>query len=542
MRMANRAIIRERHVTPTIEEIIQDLNGATVFSKLDLRSAYNQLELDEDSRSITTFCTHEGLRRYTRLNFRTCSAAEICQNVISQVLSDIPNARNISNDVLVFGRSQADHDAALEAVMKRFRENNLTLNQSKCAFGKSEINFFGLVFSAEGVGPDPKKVAAIKNAPHPNSQAEVRSLLGLASYMSRFIKDFSTITAPLRELTRKRASFKWQPRHQTALDRLKEALTSEDVIAYFDPNKETHLIVDASPVGLGACLAQKVRETKDEYKVVAYASRSLSPTECRYAQTEREALSIVWGIERFSLYLLGAQFTLHTDHRPLETNFNNPKSRPPARIERWLLRLQPYNFRVVYLPGKDNPTDYLSRHPVDSYSLHNCKQAEAYVNFISHFATPKAMSLSEIKRETASDPTMQELAKLIRTQCWYLLKNSSYTENLRQVNVDVNELTLFRNVSMELTVNNDDNVILRNTRLVIPQVLRKRVLALSHIGHMGIEKVKQLLREKVYFPGIDKAAEDMIKNCLPCQCVSHPDPPKPLKMSKFPPGPWHTLC
>ena len=105
--------------------------------------------------------------------------------------------------------------------------------------------------------------------------------------MSRFIKDFSTITAPLRELTRKHASFKWQPRHQTALDRLKEALTSEDVIAYFDPNKETHLIVDASSVGLGACLAQKVRETKDEYKVVAYALRSLSPTERRYAQTER---------------------------------------------------------------------------------------------------------------------------------------------------------------------------------------------------------------------------------------------------------------
>ena len=280
------------------------------------------------------------------------------------------------------------------------------------------------------------------------------------------------------------------------------------------------------PVGLGACLAQREKETKDEYKVVAYASRSLSPTERHYAQTEREALSIVWGIERFfSLYLLGAQFTLHTDHRPLETIFNNPKSRPPARIEYWFLQLQPYNFHVVYLPEKDNPTDYLSRHPVDSYSLHNCKQAEAYVNFNSHLSTPKAMSLSEIKHETASDPTMQELAKLIRTQCWYLLKNSSYTEKLRQVNVDVNELTLFRNVSMELTVNNDDNVILRNARLVIPQAWHKRVLALSHIGHMGIEKVKQLLHEKLYFPGIDKAAENVIKNCLPCQCVSHPDPP-----------------
>ena len=153
------------------------------------------------------------------------------------MVSDIPNARNISDDVLVFGCNQADHNAALEAVMKRFREKNLILNQSKCVFGKSEINFFGLVFSAEGVGRDPKKIAAIKNAPHPKPQAEVHSLLGLLTYMSRFIKDFSTITA-LRELTGKNASFKWLPRHQTALDRLKEALTSEDVIIYFDPKKK----------------------------------------------------------------------------------------------------------------------------------------------------------------------------------------------------------------------------------------------------------------------------------------------------------------
>ena len=151
MRMANRAINRERHPTPTIDDLIHTLNGVTVFSKLDLRAGYHQLTLAPESRYITTFATHKGLRRYARLNFGTNSASEIFQMVINELIRDIPEALNISDDVIVFGKTQAEHDAALQAVFRKFAEVNLTLNKKKCEFNKKSITFFGFVFSGQGI-------------------------------------------------------------------------------------------------------------------------------------------------------------------------------------------------------------------------------------------------------------------------------------------------------------------------------------------------------------------------------------------------------
>ena len=189
----------------------------------------------------------------------------------------------------------------------------------------------------------------------------------VVSSVSRFIYDFSTITAPFRALTRHGTKWQWTKQHQHAFDELKRRLTTSPTVAYFDPAKDTELVVDASPVGLGAILTQK---TSDSGKnIVAYASRSLSPVEQRYSQTEREALACIWGCEKFHLYVYGAPFTLITNHKPLIHIFNNPKAKPPARLERWNLRLQPYNFTVRYEPGKTNPADYISRHPLQNQPL-----------------------------------------------------------------------------------------------------------------------------------------------------------------------------
>ena len=167
MRAANQAVERERHPVPTVEDLIVDLNGATVFSKIDLNQGYHQLELAEDSRSITTFATHIGLFRYKRLSFGINSAAEIFQKSIEEVLQGIDGVRNISDDIIVFGKSQADHDAALQAVLQKMRENNLTANPAKCLFNQSSIDFFGHRFSADGISADDKKVASLINASSP---------------------------------------------------------------------------------------------------------------------------------------------------------------------------------------------------------------------------------------------------------------------------------------------------------------------------------------------------------------------------------------
>ena len=241
MRQANKAVQRERHITPTIKEVIGDLNGATVFSKLELNQGYNQLELAPESRYITTFSTHIGLRRFTRLNFGICSAAEIFQNAIRETLSGIEGAINISDDILVYGRTQDDHDRALKETFERLRAKGLTLHRGKCVFSENSLEFFGYVFSDKGISDDPKKIEAIVNLQPPSDATEVRSLLGMSNYCSRFIPAYATLTQPLRELTQKDTPWEWTDLHDRTLKQLKNALAEAPVTAYFDPDKPTEI-------------------------------------------------------------------------------------------------------------------------------------------------------------------------------------------------------------------------------------------------------------------------------------------------------------
>ena len=359
----------------------------------------------------------------------------------------------------------------------------------------------------------------------------------MVTYCAKFIPNFSDITKPLRELTKKDALFQWKEEHSQAFQNIKRTLTSDTVMAYFDKEKHTELTTDASPWGLSAILAQHT-PGQDDRRVVAYVSRSLTPVEQRYSQTEREALAIVWAVERLHTYLYGGHFTLHTDCKLVELILNNAKSRPPARIERWNLRLQEYHFSTVHTNGQDNPSDFLSRHPSPEVLSVEEESAEQCVQFIATHSTPKVMSLAEIQQATKADKTLQKLIgeELIRTNKWTSIKEDS---NMPGVNVA--ELRLFSRVQEELTVNEADDLILRGTRIVIPSALRQRTLALAHEGHQGIVKTKELLREKIWFPKIDHEVESLLASCLACQANGPESRPDPLQMSPLPPEPWHTV-
>ena len=519
MRAANKAVIRERHPTPTMDELIAELNGSTVFSKLDLKSGYHQLELDPESRYITTFATHVGLKRYKRLNFGISSASEVFQNAIRQTIEGIPGVLNVSDDILVHAPDQASHDERLNTLFKRLLEHGLTLNKQKCQFCKSTISFFGLVFSAQGVSPDPEKVDAIHEAARPTSAQEVRSLLGMASYSSRFIPNLSTITAPLRSLMIKGAKFEWNQEHEAAWQALKGSISKTAVSAYFDTAKHTTLYVDASPVGLGAMLTQ-------EGRTIIYASRSLTPTEQRYSQIEREALAIAWGVNRLHTYLFGRNFTVVTDHKPLIPIFGKPKIVPSARIANWMLKLQHYDMDVVHAPGKTNPADYISRHPRTDNAATSLPDVDTYLNFVTQHATPKTVNLHDIRSETARDPALQATIAAYRSGRW---------EDIKE-----NHRALF-NVRNEITVT-EDNIVLRDKRIVIPESLQMRVIEIAHECHQGIVRTKSLLRSKVWFESLDREVESLVKVCPVCQTVRNTHTrPEPLKMSEMPPGPWQNL-
>ena len=288
MRMANEAILRTRYVTPTLDDIIHDLNGAVKYSKLDLVSAFEQLELHPDSRSISNFSTHIGLFRYKHLFFGISSASEVFQHTMASVLHGLPGCLNIADDILVYGKTQAEHDDNLRAVIRRLLDCNLTLAKDKCAINQTSVDYYGHTFSAEGVSVQQKHIKALIDMTPPTTPAEVRSFLSTATYSSRFIPDLASISAPLRALTRQQTAWRWGTQEQQAFEAIKQGLQNSTFISYFDPNLRSQLIVDAGPVGLGATLVQ----TKDGVRrVISYASRSLTDVETRYSQTEREALS-----------------------------------------------------------------------------------------------------------------------------------------------------------------------------------------------------------------------------------------------------------
>ena len=521
MRRANEAIVRERHPIPTAEEVLQEMAGAEVFSKIDLKWGYHQLELSPDSRDITTFVTHVGLFRFKRLMFGINAASELYQHEINKIIQGIPGVRNISDDIAICGKTRAEHDERLHETLRRLHSAGLTINMDKCAFGVSKMTFFGYSVSNKGVDIEDQKVKAIREAREPESASEVRSFLGLVNFVARFIPDLSTTAEPLRQLTRHDVPFMFGEKERTAFVKLKEAISSANTLGFYDPKAKTSVIADASPVGLGAVLVQ---EGECGPRIISYASRSLSDVERRYSQTEREALALVWACEKFHLYVYGIEFDLVTDHKPLQAIYS-PRSKPCARVERWVLRLQPYTYRVVHIPGKQNIADTLSRLLAHgSTSAGNLgRAAERYVRFVARVSTPAAMTTREVEEASREDPELAAVRDCLESGHWDQCPYKDYIPIH-------NELCKI------------GYLVLRGTRIVMPQKLRSRALALAHEGHLGVVGTKQALRSKVWWPKMYLDAEKYCRACHGCQTVAKPSPPEPLRPTELPPGPWQDVA
>ena len=516
MRQANKAIIRERHPMPTIDDLLHEMNGAVMFSKLDLSQSFHQIELDVNSRDITTFITHKGLFRYKRLFFGVSCAPEIHQRIIQQVIGGCEGARNIADDIIIFGVTGEEHNRRLDAVLQRLWEAGLRLNRDKCQFGLPELTFMGYRLNKHGVSATDEKVRAVLNAREPRVASEVRSFLGLLNFVGRFLPDMSTVSAPLRDLTKTKTPWRWTSLERQAFEELKRRIARHSTLAYFSASAETRLVVDASPVGLGAVLLQR---REGVFRPVEYASRSLTDVERRYSQTEREALAVVWGCERFHLYLYGIEFELVTDHKPLQAIYS-PKSKPPARIERWVLRLQPYQFRVTYVPGKENIADSLSRLTQDP-EVTSEDDSEDFIRFVAEHAVPATLAKRDIQLATSRDGELQAVLSCLAGGDW-----RKCPRPYKQIRHEICEY---------------DGMLMRDRRIVIPATLRAQVLDLAHEGHQGIVRTKQRLRSKVWWPGIDADAEQRVKSCHACQVVSPGNPPEPVITGDLPSGPWEDL-
>ena len=502
--------------------MLPKLNGAKFFTILDARSGYWNIKLDEESSYHTTFNTPYGRHRFLRLPFGLNCAQDVFQKKVDETFSDIPGVTGISDDIIVVGfeADGSDHDANLAAVLERARTTGLRFNDKKMVVRCKRIPFFGNIIGAEGIEPDPAKVTAICNMKAPNDIKELQTFLGMANYLGRFTPHLATLSAPLRDLCKADVPYDWGPEHDAAFSALKKTISSSEVLRYYDNTKPLILQVDASQRGLGAALLQ-------DGGPIAFASKSLTETESRYTNIEREMLGIVFGLERFHQYVYGRHVDVHTDHKPLEAISGKHLINAPPRLARMLLRIRQYDATIKYVPGRDIPlADALSRvnpcntGPIEGIDL-SVHETHMYLN-----ASPAR--ITQIRDETENDGTLHALREII---------SHGWPESRAQCPVHLMDFWNFRD---ELNV--EDGIVLKGNRIVVPKSLHAAVLEQVHYAHQGAEKCKLRAKASVFWCGINRDIDDMVKLCAPCQTHQPANGKEPLIHHDVPKHAWHTLA
>ena len=525
----NESVRRERHPLPAVDQVLAQLSGATIFSKLDANSGFWQVPLSPESALLTTFITPFGRFCFHRLPFGISSAPEIFQRVMSQMLTGLPGTVCMMDDVLVFGATQEEHDDRLRGVLRRIQDSGMTLNPEKCEFSRSRVKFLGHVVDKEGIRPDPDKIQGIVQTATPKDISDVRRFLGTVNQMSKFTPCLADSTRPLRELLERDSVWHWGDKQQRAFDSIKVQLTSAPVLALFDPKRETILSADASSYGIGAVLLQK--QENGELKPVAYKSRALTPTEQRYAQIEKEALAFTWACDSLADYLLGLQFHIQTDHKPLVPLFGSKKNLDelPPRLQRFRLRMMRYSFSISHVPGKSlTVADALSRAPSTDQQQEDLdfqREADFYVSNILRYIPATEQRVAEIKHHQQQDSVCKQLMDYCLTQ-WPAKKDLS------------EEVRPYYSVAQEMSV--VDGLLLRGTRLVIPPTMRRDILNRLHTGHLGITKCRERARQTVWWPGLSAELERTIKNCHEC-CKHQKQHAEPLCPSPLPDLPFQKV-
>ena len=373
-RRLNSVVEFQAEPLPNLPQLFAHIQNAQYFSKIDLAKGYYQIPVPSHLRQYLAFSTTKGHYEFNVLPFGLHNAPSIFSRMMKKLLGPLnhPHIHHFMDDILVATPTWDGHVNALRALLGRLKETGLTARPSKCVIGFQELEFLGHTLHHGCMQPEEKNVEKMRLAPHPRSKRDVRSFLGLCGFYQKFIPHYNSIAAPLSELTKKKAPerLNWTPACERAFQSLKEKLTSKPILRLPRPESPFVLRTDACKDGLGAALLQPDEQDPTLLLPVAYASRKLQPAEQNYAIVEQECLALVWGIQKFQLYLYGKHFTVQCDHQPLL--FLASSQHLNARLMRWALLLQPYSFHIQHIAGNSNhAADFLSRHPAELNSPAN---------------------------------------------------------------------------------------------------------------------------------------------------------------------------
>ena len=525
----NAALKRSVYMMPTIEDILPQLSKAKVFSTADATHGFNHLCLDDESAELTTFETPFGRYRWKRLCFGISPAPEIFQARMHQLLEGLSGVACIADDILVYGcgdtveEALVDHDSNMIALLNRCRERDLHLNKDKLQVNRETTTFMGHELTRDGLRPDRRKIKAIADMPPPTDRPALMRLLGLATYLAKFVPNFSQVTAKLRELLVKDVEYRWDDViHGAALRQLKDMLVTSPVLQYYDVKKPTVIQSDASSFGLGCAILQ-------DGKPVEYASRSSFSI---YAQIEKEMLSIYYAMDRFHSYVYGRAVTIETDHKPLIAIVKKPLTSAPKRLQRMLLRMQKYDFTLVYKPGSQMLiADALSRAPLSDQTPTDFKEdlaalADEEQQQALRMVASKA-TIDLIKRAAATDDQYELLRRQIAI---------GWPDNAAELPAALREFTTFSDELVEV-----DGLVFKGQRVVIPADARPEILRRIHSSHIGVNGCIRRAREAVFYPGMTADIKKVVASCAICAAYQASTQKEPLMPHDAPSRPWEKV-
>jgi hypothetical protein len=504
----NKMIKTGHYPLPVIDEVLASLVGSEHFCVLDMKGAYTQLEVKQSCQPLLTINTIKGLFSYTRLPFGIKPAAGIFQSVMDNILNGLSNVFCYIDDILIGDQTIEGLQNKLILVLDRLLRFNVKVNWKKCKFFVDKVIYLGHEISKDGIAPSKRKIEAITSAPQPKTVVQLQSFIGLVNYYSKFIPHLNQKLRVFYDLIKKDADWQWSSECTEAFEYCKKAIVSGRILEHYDPKKKIVIVCDASDDGLSGILCHIVDGSE---KPVFFVSRTLSKAEKNYPILHREALAIVFSLERFYKYIFGHEFVVYTDHKPLLGILKPKKGEPPVvanRLQRYIIRCSIFEFALEYRKGKDNGNaDCLSRLPVENIkrSIDDIEEEKLFEVKMLSPESKMDLNLKIISEETMKDGFLKKLYSFILNG-W----------KVEQLPIEYKAYFLKNKL---LTI--EFGCIIYNSRVVIPSRLQGKILSLLHINHSGIVRMKQLARSYVFWQNIDRDIENYVKSCDNCQAMGN---------------------
>ena len=516
-RKFNQVLVKDSFPLPRVEDLFATLGKAKFFSSLDLKSGYWQMELAPEDREKTAFCTRTQLLEFNVLPFGVASAPSLFQRMISMLLKGIEGKYAVAylDDILIFSDSFEAHLGHLDDVLRRLRKASLSLNRKKCHFVQSEISYLGHIISKDGIAPDPEKVRAIQTMEPPTTVKGIRSFLGTVGYYRNFQPNFSAIARPLTRLTKKNVHFSWSEEAQEAFEVLKQKLIEAPILAYPDVTKPYTLYTDASDYAIGGILTQ---DFDDGERVIQYVSHQLTPNRMHYPVIEKECFAIIYCLQKLKQYLLGADVTCYTDHKPLKSLFTAEMKN--TRVQRWAILLDEYQVKIKYRQGIHNGrADMLSRLRIKPTPEELAEDKAILAIEQEPRKIPVEVKVHE-KLPHYADISFDDDIQLPKLQqddahCKHIMKQLKDKDDKTTNDYVIIDGLLYHIAKL---IRFEPDPILQ---LVIPNILKQVVLEGFHAavggGHVGLEKTYQKIRSKYFWPNCYKDVVEYVQQCEVCQ-------------------------